>query len=88
MNRDQVYAKLTTIFRNVFDNDSIELSDQMTSKDIKQWDSLNHINLMVASEKTFGIRFITRDVARLKNVGEFVDVILKKSPDSPMSGKK
>jgi len=54
MNRDQAFTDLTMIFREVFDNDSIQISDQMTAKDIKQWDSLNHINLIVSAEKSSG----------------------------------
>jgi acyl carrier protein len=78
MNRDTVYAELTKIFQNVFDDNTIQLSDHTTAKDIPQWDSLNHINLVVASEQKFGIRFMTTDITRLANVGEFVDTILKK----------
>jgi acyl carrier protein len=77
--RQQVYARLTEIFRDVFDNPSINLFDAMTAKDLAQWDSLNHINLVVAVEQKFHVRFNTREVAQMANVGEFVDTILHKA---------
>jgi acyl carrier protein len=76
--RDDIYADLQRIFHDVFDNDTIQLSDAMTAKDIPQWDSLNHINIIVSAEKKFGIRFTTADIARLANVGQFVDTITRK----------
>lgn len=79
MTRDEVYAELTAIFHHVFDDERITLSDSMTARDLKPWDSLNHINLIVATEKRFQIRFTTAEVTRMANVGEFVDTILQKT---------
>jgi acyl carrier protein len=78
MNRQQIISELTTIFRNLFDNDTITLFDEMTANDIKTWDSLNHINLIIAAEKQFKIRFSTSEIIGLANVGQFVDAIMKK----------
>jgi acyl carrier protein len=78
LTRDDVYKDLTLIFHDVFDDDSIVLSDAMTAKDLAPWDSLNHINLIVATEQRFHIKFKTAEVARLANVGEFVNTIFSK----------
>ncbi len=70
------------VFRQVFDDSSLELRDDMTSEDVPGWDSMAHINLMVATEKRFNIRFATAEIARLKepgqNVGAFLALIDKK----------
>lgn len=78
MTREDVYEKLNTIFREVFDDEEIKLSDSTTSNDIEDWDSLEHINLMVAIEKCFNIKFSMGEVNNFKNVGEMVDIILSK----------
>jgi acyl carrier protein len=70
------------VFRQVFDDPSIVLRDDMTADDIPGWDSLTHINLMVATEKRFKIKFATAEISRLKeggrNVGDFLALIDKK----------
>lgn len=76
--REQVFEELTTVFRDVFDNDQIVINDTMTAKDLAQWDSLNHINLVISVEQRFAVKFLTAEIARLQNVGQFVDLILKK----------
>ena len=78
MTREEVFAKLTDVFHDVFDDDSIVLSDSTTSNDVEDWDSLEHINLVVAVEKCFAIKFNMGEVAKLKNVGEMTDLILSK----------
>ena len=78
MTRDQIYSELTVIFRDVFDNDQIKPNDQMTAKDVPQWDSLNHINLIIATEKHFKFKFETSEVINLANVGDLVNVIARK----------
>ena len=65
-----VHTRLTTIFRDVFDDESLVLRDDLTAEDVENWDSLTHINLIVAIEKEFRIRFTTAEVSGLKNVGE------------------
>lgn len=78
MTRQEVYQKLNLVFQDVFDDDSIVVNDNTTAADIEDWDSLEHINLMVAIEKDFGMKFSMAEVTGLKNVGEMVDVILKR----------
>ncbi len=78
MQRSEVFNQLTEIFRSVFDDESIVILDLTTAKDVPAWDSVNHINLVISVEQKFGVKFNTSEVARMKNVGEFVDAILKK----------
>jgi acyl carrier protein len=73
-----VRAELTGVFRDIFDDGSLELRDDMTAADVEGWDSLTNIDLVVAVEKHFGIKMTTRDVAGLKNVGELVTLVEKK----------
>ena len=71
----QIYAKLTEIFRDVFDDDCLQVTPELTAADLDEWDSLNHIRLVVSVERVFGLRFSAAQVGRLKNVGEFVALI-------------
>ncbi len=77
--RKKIFQELTAIFHAVFDDERITLSDITTAADIPAWDSVNHINLVISVEQKFKLRFNTSEVARMKNVGEFVDAIIKKS---------
>ena len=76
---DDLYVRLNDIFRDVFDDHSIIVREDMTADDVENWDSLTHINLIVAIEKKFKIRFTTGEVSGLKNVGELIQLISKKA---------
>ncbi len=76
--RDEIYKELTDVFRDVFDDNQIDLSDETSAKDIAGWDSLATINLAIEAERVFGVKFLTTELSRLKNVGEFVSVITQK----------
>ncbi|MCR4567942.1 MAG: acyl carrier protein [Pseudobutyrivibrio sp.] len=78
MTREQVFKDLTEIFWDVFDDEDIVLTDETTADDIEDWDSLEQINLVVACEKKFNIKFDMKEIQNLKNVGEMVDTILAK----------
>lgn len=69
---------LTGIFREVFDDPGIVLKRETTADDIDEWDSLSHINLVIAVETKFNIRFALGELQTLKNVGEMADLIEKK----------
>jgi acyl carrier protein len=75
---DEIKEKLQHIFQEIFDDSSIVLFDEMSAKDIDEWDSLTHIQLIIASEQFFDIRFMTAEIAELKTVGEFVRLICAK----------
>ena len=78
MTREDIYKKLDKVFQDVFDDADIHVTDATTSDDIEDWDSFEHINLIVAVEKEFGIKFSMGQTNKLKNVGEMVDIILSK----------
>ena len=77
MEREEVYERLNNVFREVFDADSIVLNDNTTSDDIEDWDSFEHINLVVAVEEEFSFKIPMGKVVTMKNVGEMVDIILE-----------
>lgn len=77
MTREEAYERLTNVFREVFDDDSIELCDTTTADDIDDWDSFEHINLVVAVEDEFSFKIPMGKVITMKNVGEMVDIILE-----------
>ena len=76
--KEEIYERLNNVFRDVFDDDSISVSQTTTSSDIEDWDSLEHINLIVAVEQEFGIKFNMKEVTTMKNVGEMVDIIISR----------
>lgn len=73
-----VMEKLQDVFREVFDDDTIVLNRNMTASNIESWDSLMHINLIVACETVFNIKFAIVDIANLQSVGDIVDLIKDK----------
>lgn len=77
MTREEVYIKLLPVFKDVFDDRRIKLSDQTISTDIVGWDSLMHIQLIAAIQDEFTIEFGVEEAANFKNVGELGDLILK-----------
>jgi len=77
MIREDVYERLNEVFRQVFDDDSITVNDETTSDDIEDWDSFEHINLIVAVEEEFSFKIPMSKVSTMKNVGEMVDIILE-----------
>lgn len=76
MTREEAYEKLNSVFRDIFDDEDITVNDATTADDIEDWDSLEHISLVVAVEKCFGIKFTMGEVMGMKNVGEMTDIIL------------
>lgn len=78
MERTDIYDKLNDIFVDVLDLDEVELTDSTTADDIEEWDSLSHVQLVVAIEKAFGIKFTALEIMKWKNVGELVDSIAQK----------
>ena len=78
MNRDQIFEKVQEIFRDIFDDQDLNISNSSSSNDIEDWDSLNHINLVVAIEKEFKIKFNFNELSGLKDVGAMIDLIIQK----------
>jgi acyl carrier protein len=72
----ETFDELNAIFRKVFYDDDIKISRENTADDIEGWDSLSHLNLVVAVEKHFGIKFTNAEIAKWKNIGEMYDSLL------------
>ncbi|MGL4954357.1 MAG: acyl carrier protein [Cetobacterium sp.] len=70
--------KLQDIFRDVFDEEELEITKETTARDIDDWDSFAQISLIVDIEKEFGVKFNLDEVTELKNVGDMLDLIEKK----------
>ena len=70
--------QLTPIFRNVFDDEDLIISESTKADDIDEWDSLAHIRLVVSIEKALELQFTTDEISNLANVGEMAELILKK----------
>ncbi len=76
--RKELQAKAEGIFREVLDAPDLELTDGLTAKDLENWDSLNHITLVMSIEESFDVRFTTREVMGWQNVGEMLDTLVSK----------
>ena len=77
MKREEIFEKLNEVFRDVFDDEDITVTDSTTAADIDDWDSLTHITLIGTVEDEFGIKFPMKDVVHMKNVGEMADKIVE-----------
>lgn len=78
MTRENVTKKVADIFKEVFDDDSLVISDDTAAEDIEDWDSLMHISLITAIENEFNIKFKLKEVTSLQNVGDTIDLIMEK----------
>tara|TARA_B100000683_G_C12418028_1_gene526635 strand:+ start:103 stop:342 length:240 start_codon:yes stop_codon:yes gene_type:complete len=78
MTKEEVLNQIQEIFRSVLSEDNLILQNDTTADNIDEWDSLNHIQLIVAIEKHFKIRFSSSEIQGFKNVGEMCDSVLSK----------
>lgn len=78
MEKNQILAEVQEIFREVLDNEEIVLNNATTADDVEEWDSLTHIQLIVAIEKHFKIKFTSKEILSWQNVGEMIDCISTK----------
>ena len=79
MQTDEIKSRLTPIFRDIFRDDALVVSENMTAQDVPAWDSLSHINMIMAVEKAFDVRFSIKNVRAMKDVGGLIDLIVKKA---------
>jgi acyl carrier protein len=75
---EEIVAKIQDVFRRVLNQPALVLTRQMTAADVKGWDSLKHVELIVSVEGVFGVRFKTAEVGSLNNVGELIDKVVAK----------
>jgi len=79
LSHDVVWDRLTNVFRQVFDNDNIEITDTMTAADLPEWDSLSHITLVLAVEREFHVKLKAAEVGGLVNVGSFIKLLMARA---------
>ena len=78
MTHEAILEKLNEIFQDIFDDDSLVITETTTANDVEDWDSIEHINLIDAVEKEFGMKFKMQEVSGMKNVGEMVHIIAER----------
>lgn len=78
MNEDKVIKKLKPIFKRIFSKNDYVFDRKLSADDVEEWDSLSHMNLIVAIEKEFKISFTLDELEKQNNVGDTIDLILKK----------
>ena len=78
MNRKEVIIKLEEILKIVFENNALQITEQMTTKDIENWDSLSHLVMFKEVESNFKIKFSIMEMADVRNIGDIVDKIQSK----------
>lgn len=78
MEQNDYLARVQDIFRDVLDNEDIVLDMETTADDVEEWDSLSHIQLIVAIEKDFKIKFTSKEILSWNNVGEMIEAISRK----------
>ena len=78
INKQDIPVRVQKVFREVFEEPALAVSAQTTAADIPEWDSLTHINLIVALEEEFGIRFSSREVSSMACVGDLFTVLERK----------
>lgn len=75
LSKDEIIERLDDVFRDVFDDDTLEVDENTTADDIEDWDSIEHITLIGAVEDEFKMRFKMREVSGMKDVGEMIGII-------------
>lgn len=78
-NEDEIRTRLTQVFHEVFDDDTIVIKDETTADDIDEWDSLSHISLVLATEKEFGVRLKAAEVGNLADVGAMIRLLVERA---------
>lgn len=79
MDKKKITERLTEVFRDVFDDEELVITDETTADDIEDWDSLEHISLISAVEKAFKMRFTMKEVSGMKNVGEMISILCERA---------
>lgn len=79
MDKQSIFDAVQQIFRDNFDDEELVITRETCADDIEDWDSLEHINLVVAVEKEFGMKFTMGEVTGMANVGEMVDILMQRA---------
>ena len=78
MNRQEIFKKVSDIFKEVLEDENIVISENQGAKDIDEWDSLIHIMLVVETEKTFQLKFLSSEISNWENIGDMITAIESK----------
>ncbi len=78
MTDTEIYGQLNAVFRQVLEDDTLDLRPETTADDVEGWDSMNHIFIVVELEKRFGVKFQAAEMEELKNVGELASLVKQK----------
>jgi acyl carrier protein len=78
MEKTEILSRLTNIFRNIFSDNSLVLTNDLTANDVQNWDSLTHMLLITEIENSFSIKFKLKDLNKMRNVGDMADIIISK----------
>jgi len=78
MEKAEIVSQLTPIFRKVFGEETLEVSDELSALDVEKWDSLSHMLLIAEVEKSFGIKFKLKDLNKMANAGDMIAIISSK----------
>ncbi|PKP20995.1 MAG: acyl carrier protein [Bacteroidetes bacterium HGW-Bacteroidetes-21] len=79
MELNDILQQLNEIFKDILDLDTLVLTPETTARDVEEWDSLSHIQIIVAAEKHFKIRLTAQEIQALENVGDMCKLVQKKS---------
>ena len=75
---ESIRAQLQSVFQKVFANPSMQITDEMAAADVKGWDSVAHIDLVLAVEEAFDVEFSTTDIGKMRNIGDLIRLIEKR----------
>lgn len=78
MEKTEIVKKLTPVFRNIFADNALEISDELSALEVENWDSLSHMLLIAEIEKVFAIKFKLKDLNKMANVGDMIAIISSK----------
>ena len=78
MTRETIIEKLTEIFRDVLDDETLVITPETTANDVPEWDSLSHMMLLSEIESVFEYKFSMKQSLGMKNIGEMIDILEKK----------
>jgi acyl carrier protein len=78
ISEQEIYTRLTTVFRDVFDDETLAPTAETTADDVEEWDSLSHIRLVLSVEREFGVQFSTVELGNLKQVGDLANLVSAK----------
>jgi len=78
MSKMNVFETMQQIYRDIFDDEELQITREMTNIDIEEWDSLTHINIIASCESAFKIKFDIEEIVSIRNIGDIIDIVEKK----------